>query len=480
MKNIVAAPIVAAVLLVSGCADASPQTTPIRSDTTAPVDPTPPVTGTSTTQDPGPTAPPSDPSAPSPSPTRAPSTTRSTTAQPALGKPLSYVEQTPYSLGALPQQWSSGIGWYALPGDPAEVIGDLTAFVQRDAATTQDRTLVVTDSAGDVLYHSPSLGLKAPQSVEPSLNRVRQNGKEFITFYQIGLPASEGTADAEVPVAQLIVVDGTGKATVVDEDVTHYRPASTADGSRALAFTPTDGSLGMQSGVAAGPDTPGFVRVLNAETGTLEPIPEIEGQSWLARIDGVDVYRSPGSIDPESGKPVATAGTREWSVPFYDQLSGSITFGPTYMSVRKIDGSCEIVDLHSGEPLQFEGAAQGCAYETTMLKTFESASSPDGELFLMHWRDDQDADEQWVVDLKTGEQERIDPASGFQPTSISNAGDVYGRHRDSGAPGRLTFPDQMEPEYFETEVDLPTAINDQGVGMFKYEDLPTYFAVPAG
>lgn len=145
-----------------------------------------------------------------------------------------------------------------------------------------------------------------------------------------------------MPVAQLIVIDETGTATVVEEDVTHYRPHPTEDGSRALAFTRTDGRVDQQSGVAAGPDALDFVRVLNAETGEMEPIPEREGQSWLARIDGVDVYRSPGSTDPQTGEPGATASTRDWSTTFYDHPSESLTFGPTYLSVIKLDGTCEI------------------------------------------------------------------------------------------------------------------------------------------
>lgn len=57
-------------------------------------------------------------------------------------------------------------------------------------------------------------------------------------------------------------------------------------------------------------------------------------------------------------------------------------------------------------------------------------------------------------------------------------GDVYGRNSAGDATGYLKFPEQMEPQLGELEQGLPTAVTDQGLGMFKYEDLPTYFAVP--
>lgn len=462
-------------LAVTGCAnsqsaaESTPQSSSASATTTPSATPTPSAAIT--------TAPPvaMQPTA-TPPPTAI--ATASATEQPTLGKVSSFQTGFPYATGALPEQWLSQTGWYALKGQGAEILGDFAAFVERDIKTN-DQTLVVTNSAGDVLYQSPSLGLQQPQAVEPILDRVRQNGKEFLTFFQIGMPAQAGTGGgAGTPIAQLIVVDETGTATVIEEDVSQYRPRSTEDGTRALAFTATDGSLEAQSGVAAGPDSLDFVRVLNAETAELEPIPELVGQRWLARIDGVDVYRSPGSTDPKTGEPVATAGTRDWSTTFYDHPSGSLTFGPTFMSTRKLDGTCEILDLHTGEPLTFEGAAQGCAYPISTQPTTGSASSPNGDLLLMHWQDDQGVSAQWVVNLKTGEQKRIDPASNFVPTSISDAGDVYGRNTAGDKTGYLRFPDQMQPQFDAMKLDLPTAINSQGLGMFKYEDLPTYFAVP--
>ncbi|WP_156135160.1 hypothetical protein [Arthrobacter sp. L77] len=454
-------------LSITGCASDQPA-----------AEVTPPTSGASSSQRPSAT-PATEPSVAAPTPTPSPAaTSAAATEQPTLGKVSSYQTGFAYAAGALPERWRSQTGWYALKGQGAEIFGDLAAFVERDA-TTNDQTLVMTNSRGEVLYRSPSLGLQQPQTVEPFLGRVRQNGKQFIAFYQIGIPARpEGGQGGGVPIAQLIVVDETGTATVVDEDVSHYRPRPTEDGSRALAFTTTDGSLEMQSGVAAGPDALDFVRVLNAETGELEPIPEREGQSWLARVDGVDVYRSPGSTDPQTGEPMATAGTRDWSTTFYDPASVSLTFGPTYLSVVTLDGTCEIRDLHTGEPLVFEGAAQGCAYETSTRSSSGSTSSPNGRLFLMHWRDAQGVDAQWVVNLETGEQKRTDPASDFRPTMISDAGDVYGKNTAGDATGYLKFPDQMQPRFDATTFDLPTAINGQGLGMFTYEDLPTYFAVP--
>ncbi|KNC13467.1 hypothetical protein AC792_15765 [Arthrobacter sp. RIT-PI-e] len=391
----------------------------------------------------------------------------------------SYQTGFSYATGALPERWLSRTGWYASKGQGAEVFGDLAAFVDRDT-TTNDRTLVVTTSGGDVLYRSPSLGLQQPQAVEPVLDRVRQNGREFVTFFQIGLPAQPGTGGGTgTPVAQLIVVDETGAASVVDDDVSHYRPRSTQDGGRALSFTSTDGSLEAQSGVAAGPDALDFMRVLDAETAQLERIPDLEGQQWLARIDGVDVYRAPrGATDPTTGQPVAIAGTREWSTTFHDHPSGSLTFGPTFMSTRQLDGTCEILDLRTGEPLIFEGAARGCAHPISVRVPSGSASSPNGELLLMHWSDEQGVDAQWVVDLTTGEQKKIDPASGFLPSTVSDAGDVYGGDAAGDRTGYLRFPDQMQPRFADGGRDPPAVINGQGLAMFAYEDLPTYFAVP--
>ncbi len=412
-------------------------------------------------------------------PETAPPPATTPTAPPTLGKVDSYQTGYSYATGALPERWLSQTGWYALNGQGAEVSGDLAALVERDPAT-DDQALVVTNSAGDVLYQSPTLGLQQPQAVQPVLDRVRQNGKEYVTFFQIGLPAQPGAASgSETPITQLIVVDENGAATVVDEDLSHYRPRSTDDGTRALAFTSTNGSLDSQTGVAASQDALDAARVLDPEAAELEAVPQIEGQRWLARIDGVDVYRSPrGATDPTTGKPVATAGTRDWSTTFYDHPSGSLTFGPTFMSTRQLDGSCKILDLHTGEPLTFEGAAQGCAYPISTRPTAGGASSPDGDLLLMHWQDEQGVDAQWVVNLKTGKQERIAPASDFMPTSISDAGEVYGRDTAGVRTGYLKFPDQMQPQFDDIKRDLPTAINDDGLAMFRYEDLPTYFAVP--
>lgn len=55
----------------------------------------------------------------------------------------------------------------------------------------------------------------------------------------------------------------------------------------------------------------------------------------------------------------------------------------------------EVLDLHFGEPLIFEGAAQGCAYPISTQATSSSASSPNGDFLLMHWRDEQRTDAQW-------------------------------------------------------------------------------------
>lgn len=454
IKHVVA-PVLAVLLLATGCAASSSgpasataggEATPSRSPASIPADPT---------QAPSPTA----------------------TERPTFGKPASYQEGFPYATGALPAQWLSQAGWYAPKDAGAEVIGDLAAFVDQDLKT-RDQTLVVTNSAGEILYRSPSLGLDPEQRVEPSLDRVRQNGKEFFTFYQIGVPLQPGAAQEAAPVAQLIVVDASGNATVVEEDVSGLRPTSTHDGNGALAFMATDGGLGMHRGVAAGPEAPGFVRVLNAESRMLEQIPEPGGQSWLARIDGVDVFRSPRAGDQQQGLPEAKLSVGDWSTTFADHASGSIVFGSSFVSFRKADETCETVDVHTGKPVSFEGAARGCAYPAARLPTYAAAASPNGELYLMHWADEQGVDAQWVVNLKTGEQKRIDPASDFYPAVISNAGDVYGRNSAGDATGYLKFPEQMEPQFAELKQDLPTAVTDQGLGMFKYEDLPTYFAVP--
>ncbi|MCQ1987093.1 hypothetical protein [Arthrobacter sp. zg-Y844] len=455
MNKHVVAPCLAALLLVTACAPSSQD----------------PASSTD-----GADASPSRTSAPvSASPSRTPEPTA--TERPTLGKPASYEEGFSYATGALPARWLSQAGWYAQKGAGAEVIGDLTAFVEQDMQT-RDQTLVVTDSAGDILYRSPSLGLDPEQRVEPSLDRVRQNGQEFFTFYQIGVPLQPGAGQGAAPVAQLIVVDAAGKATAVEEDMTGYRPTSTHDGNGALAFTATDGGLGMQSGVAAGPDSAGFVRVLNAEIGLLEPIPELEGQSWLARIDGVDVYRSPRAANPQQGLPEATLSIGEWSMTFADHPSGSIVLGSTFVSVRKVDETCESVDVHTGQPVVFEGAAQGCAFPAARLPGYATAASPNGELYLMHWQNEQGVDAQWVVNLRTGEQKRIDPASDFYPAMVSDAGEVYGTNSAGDRTGYLKFPEQMAPQFDEVKRDLPTAITSEGLAMFKYEDLPTYFALP--
>ena len=465
---------IAALFLVTGCSSApQQQASPGTED--------PPTASTSPSSTPTSPAEGAAAATPSGRQTSASTSTATPTAaatQPApLGKVSSYQEGYPYRIGGLPERWRSDIGWYAKKDQGAEVLGSLAAFVERDPQT-QEQILVVANRAGDVLYRSPSLGLQQPQAVEPFLARVRQNGQEFVTFYQIGVPAEAASKEmAGVPVAQLIVVDETGKARVIEEDVTHYRPRPTQDGVRALALTATDGSLAQQSGVAGGQGL-GYARVLNAETGELEPVPQLDGQSWLGRIDGVDVYRSPGSMDAGTGKPVATVGTPDWSTTFYDHPSGSITFGPNYLSVITLDGTCEIRDLGTGELLSFEGAANGCAYESAAIPTFGSASSPDGELFLMHWRDEQDVDSQWVVNLRTGEQHQIDPATDFRPVMVSSAGEVYGRNTAGDATGYLRFPDQMQPQFHDTRLDLPSAITDDGLAVFMYEDQATYFAVP--
>lgn len=452
MKKHVLASGLAATLLLSGCG-ASPQDPAPAAEKSGPAPATPTVTV---------------PESPTPATTP--------TGRPDLGKPSSYEEGFPYAAGALPARWLSQAGWYAPKGAGAEVIGDLAAFVDQDPQT-KEQTLVVTDSTGDILYQSPSLGLDPQQRVEPSLDRVRQGGKEFFTFYQIGVPLQSHAGEGGSPVAQLVVVDREGHATVVEEDVTRYRPRSTSAGAGALAFTATDGSLGMQSGVATGPGAAAFVRVLNAETGLLETIPELEGLSWLARMDGVDVYRSPRVADPQTALPEATLRIGDWSTTFADYASGSITFGPTFVSVRKTDETCENVDVHTGEALVFEGAAQGCASKTARIPD-ATAASPSGELYLMHWRNEQGVDAQWVVNLETGEQKRIDPASDFYPAMVSDAGEVYGTDSTGERTGYLKFPEQMAPQFDETKHDLPSAVTNQGLAIFKYEDLPTYFALP--
>lgn len=45
-------------------------------------------------------------------------------------------------------------------------------------------------------------------------------------------------------------------------------------------------------------------------------------------------------------------------------------------------------------------------------------------------------------------------------------------------PGPLKPVTVMQPQFDATKLELPTAINEKGLGMFTYEDLPTYFAVP--
>ena len=450
-KNILA-PSLAAVLLLAACA-ASPQ-------------------------DPAASPEGSEPATPTAAGSNSPTPVTTPLQRPTLGKPSTYEEGFPYAAGALPARWLSKSGWYARKGAGAEVIGNLAAFVDQNPQTG-DQTLVVTDSGGGILYQSPSLGLDSEQRVEPSLDRVRQNGKEFFTFYQIGVPLQPGAGQSgAAPVAQLVVVDAEGNATAVDEDVTRYRPTSTHAGKGALAFTATDGSLDMQGGVTAGTDTAGFVRVLNAETGLLEPVPELEGQSWLARIDGVDVYRSPRVADPLQGLPEATLRIGDWSTTFADNASGPIVFGPTFVSFRKADETCEAIDVHTLKPLTFEGAAHGCAYEAARRPGYTTATSPNGELHLMHWRDEQDVDARWVVNLETGVQKRIDPASDFQPTMVSDAGEVYGTNTAGDRTGYLKFPEQMVPQFDETKLDIPAAVTNKGLAMFKYEDLPTYFALP--
>ncbi|WAP52152.1 hypothetical protein OL239_02240 [Arthrobacter sp. ATA002] len=168
------APVLAVLLLATGCAPSSPD----PADATATGDLTPSRSSASSAVDPAQTS------------------TPTASERPTLGKPASYQEGFPYASGALPAQWLSQAGWYAPKGAGAEVIGDLAAFVDQDLQT-RDQTLVVTNSAGEILYRSPSLALDPEQRVEPTLDRVRQNGKEFFTFYQIGVPLQSGTAQGQ-------------------------------------------------------------------------------------------------------------------------------------------------------------------------------------------------------------------------------------------------------------------------------------------
>ncbi|KAD3455967.1 hypothetical protein GD627_14745 [Arthrobacter yangruifuii] len=334
----------------------------------------------------------------------------------------------------------------------------------------------MTNGDGDIVYQSPSLGLDPEQSVKPSLYRVLQNGKEFFVFYQIGVPLEAASAqEAGKPVAQLIVVDSSGRATPVEEDVTRYRPVPADDVDSAVSFTATDGGLAMHENPKVNAQDTNYVRVLNPETATLEPIPELQGQTWLTRIDGVDIFRSPNSGDPEVG---ATIGTREWSTPFADRpTDGSVFFGPTFMTVQKPDDTCESFDLHTGQTLTFQGALNGCAFPGGNLHSYDSASSPNGQLVLMRWNDSQNVESRWIVNLTTGEQQQIDPAFDFHPSVISNAGDVYGTSSD-GRTGHLKFPDHMEPQFDDVPHDLPSGITDDGLALFKDEFLPAFFGVP--
>ncbi|MEG9250074.1 hypothetical protein V6S67_18445 [Arthrobacter sp. Soc17.1.1.1] len=339
-----------------------------------------------------------------------------------------------------------------------------------------DQILAVTNGSGDIIYQSPSLGLDPEQRAEPSLYRVLQNGKEFFVWYQIGVPLEPASPqDAGKPVAQLIVIDSSGRATPVEENVTAVRPVAAGDVDSAVAFTATDGSLAMHQDPKVNAQNTDYVRVLNPETATLEPIPEFEGQTWLARIDGVDIFRSPKSTDPQAG---ATIGTRDWSTPFADRpTNGSVWFGPTFMTVQKADDACESFDLHTGEPIAFQGALNGCAFVGGDLHSYDSASSPNGQLVLMRWNDSQNVESRWIVNLSTGEQQQIDPAFDFRPSVISNSGDVYGTSSD-GRTGYLKFPDQMTPQFHEVPNDLPSGITDDGIALFKDEFLPAFFAVP--
>lgn len=152
-------------LSITGCANDQPA-----------AEVTPPTSSASSSQRPSAT-PATEPPIATPTPTRSPAATSATATQrPTLGKVSSYQRGFSYATGVLPEQWRSQTGWYALKGQGAEIFGDLAAIVERDA-TTNDQTLVVTTSGGEVLYQSPSLGLQQPQAVEPSLSRMRQNGK---------------------------------------------------------------------------------------------------------------------------------------------------------------------------------------------------------------------------------------------------------------------------------------------------------------
>lgn len=408
-----------------------------------------------------------------PSPSAAAST--SATALPSLGKPIAFLSPADYTSGVLPAPWSGGAGWRAgLLDEGSEIISTLAAYTA--TAPGGDQTLAVTNGDGDIIYQSPSLGLDPEQSIKPSLYRVMQNGKEFFVFYQIGIPLEPASPqEAGTPVAQLIIVDSSGQATIVKEDVTQYRPVAAGDVDKALAFTATDGGLAMQKDPKRNAHNTDYVRVLNPETAELEPIPELEGRIWLSRIDGVDIFRSPQSADPQAG---ATIGTREWSTSFADlATNGSVWFGPTFMTVYKLDETCASFDLHTGQPTTFQGALNGCAFPGGNLHSYDSASSPNGQLVLMRWNDSQNIESRWIVNMATGEQKQIDPVFDFHPSVISNAGDVYGTSSD-GRTGYLKFPDQMGPQFHELPNDLPSGITNDGLALFKDEYLPAFFGVP--
>jgi hypothetical protein len=458
MKKLVLAPTLVAALLVTSCAPASQEAT------------SPSAAGATATASQAVTA------QPSPTTTKPPASSPAAIALPSLGKPLAFLDPADYTSGVLPAPWLGGAGWRAgLLKQGSEISSTFAAYTATTPAN--DQTLAVTTGTGDIIYQSPSLNLDPEQKVEPSLYRMLQNEQEFFVFYQMGVPLEPASAqEAGKPVAQLIIVDSSGKATTVEEDVTKYRPVASGAKENAVAFTATDGGLAMQQDPKTNAQNTEPVRVLNPETAELEPIPEMKGMTWLSRNDGVDVFRSPKSADPEGD---ATIGTREWSTPFADRsTNGSVFFGPAFMTVQKLDDTCETYDLHTGDLITFQGALNGCAFAGGNLHSYDSASSPNGQLVLMRWNDSQNVESRWIVDMETGVQKQIDPSFDFHPSVISNTGDVYGSSSD-GRTGYLKFPDQMEPQFHEEPNDLPSGITDDGLALFKNEYLPAFFGISA-
>ena len=468
MKKFAVIPTIALMMLVAGCSSASPD--PGAGEASSPADSSPSATAspTATQTSPG--------TGPSPTADDSPSTANAGPGSELAvdGKPASYVVgPVDYAGGVLPASWAGGDAWYGMVDGQAEVIGEFVAFVQEDEATL-DQILVVTDSTGEIVYRSPSLGLDPQNRTEPSLTRVRQDGAMFLAFHPAGQPLqADASQEAGAETAQLIVIDETGGARTVEDDVSGYRPGALFP-SESLVLVPTGNDVFHPEGpVAAG------ALVLNAETGTMEQPTAPEGQAWIVRVDGVDVFRSlESTLGTTPGVPQDTVSTGTWSAPVAG-IPNSLQIGSTFISVLGPDRTCTAFDVHTGDPVVFEGKSQDCARTGVAGSPGTEAVSPDGNLVLMTWRSDENVFATWVVDLITGEQQRIDPETSFVPAVISDDGEVYGRSENGERTGDLRFPDQMNPKFHDTKQALPTAITSGGVGVFTDSDLPTFFAVPA-